>query len=165
MEIVVRRAAADDVPALARLRWRWVVEETDGNADIERASFMDFFTTWALDHLNRYVPFVVEVDGQLAGMAWLSLTERVPSPRALERRTGDVQSVYVVPELRGQGVGRRLIDAVIRHARDIELRHLTVHSAATATGFYARLGFSDTERWMALPADRLAGPDTGLRPT
>jgi GNAT superfamily N-acetyltransferase len=154
--IVVRRAMPDDLPALALLRWRWVVEEHSARTEIAKQSFVDFFTAWALDHLNRYVPFVAEVDGQLAGMAWLSLTDRVPSPRALDRRAGDLQCVYIVPGLRGRGVGARLIGAAIQHARDLELRHLTVHSATGAIGFYGKLGFLDDEQWMALPDDRLA---------
>ena len=156
MEIVVRRGTAQDAPALARLRWRWRVEERNEIGDLDKQSFMDFFTTWTLDNLPRYVPFLAEVDGQLAGMAWLALSTRVPSPNALDRRAGDVQSVYVVPELRGHGVGDRLITALLQHVRDIELRSLTVHSAQTAIGFYAKLGFEDDGQWMAYPKDRLA---------
>lgn len=155
MEIVVRRAVAEDAAALARLRWRWQVEEWHQIPAIDRESFVDFFTSWMLDHLNRYTIFLVQVDGRLGGMAWLARNDRVPSPRRLDRRGGDIQAVYVLPELRGSGVGARLIEAVIQHARDIELRHLTVHSAQDAIGFYEKLGFARHEQWLALPDDRL----------
>ena len=105
MEIVVRRAVAQDAPSLARLRWRWQVEEWHKVPAIDQESFVDFFTSWTLDHLNRYAIFMVQVDGRLGGMAWLSLTDRVPSPSRMDRRGGDIQSVYVLPELRGSGAG------------------------------------------------------------
>jgi GNAT superfamily N-acetyltransferase len=75
----------------------------------------------------------------------------VPSPRALDRHAGDIQSVYVMPELRANGVGAQLIGAVIRYARETELTYLTVHSADTAVDFYLKLGFVDDQQWMSYP--------------
>ncbi len=151
MDVVVRRATAVDAPGLARLRWRWRNEDRGEHGDIDRESFVDFFTTWTLDHAGTHVPFVAEVNGQLAGMAWLALSNRVPSPNALDRRAGDIQSVYIVPEQRGNGVGARLIEAVIKHVRDTEMWYLTVHSAETAIDFYRKLGFVDDKQWMSHP--------------
>jgi GNAT superfamily N-acetyltransferase len=136
---------------LARLRWLWRVEERGEHGDIDRQSFLDFFTAWTLDHAGGHLAFLAEVDGQVAGMAWLALSDRVPSPRSLDRRAGDIQSVYIVRELRGQGVGARLIAAIVAHARDAELVYLTVHSAADAIGFYERLGFIHNGQWLAYP--------------
>jgi GNAT superfamily N-acetyltransferase len=109
---------------------------------------VDFFTTWTLDHRATHLAFLAEVDGRLAGMAWLSLTDRVPTAHTPDRRTGDIQSVYVTPEARGRGVGARLIETILRHARDVELAYLIVHSATGAVGFYERLGFVDNGRWL-----------------
>jgi GNAT superfamily N-acetyltransferase len=154
VEVMVRRAAAIDGPTLGRLRWRWRIEERGEAGDIDRESFVDFFVTWTLDHAGSHVPYLAEVDGQTAGMAWLALSDRVPSPRALDRRAGDIQSVYVVPELRRHGVGAHLIAAIVQHARDVELEYLTVHSAVDAIGFYERLGFVDNGQWLAHPLGR-----------
>jgi GNAT superfamily N-acetyltransferase len=147
MGMTVRRATAVDAPALARLRWRWRVEERRGTGT-DRASFLEFFTAWVIDHLSTHLPFVVEVDGRVCGMAWLMLAARVPSPASLDRRTGDVQSVYVIPELRNGGVGAALLDAVLQEARDRELAHVTVHSADRAMPFYLRSGFNDGQNWL-----------------
>lgn len=147
MRVTVRRATATDAPALARLRWRWRVEER-GEPGVDRAVFLDFFTTWVVDHLATHLPFVAEADGQLSGMAWLMLADRVPHPGSIDRRTGDVQSVYVVPELRNSRVGAALLDAVLREARDRELEHVTVHSGDRAVPFYLRRGFKDGQRWL-----------------
>jgi GNAT superfamily N-acetyltransferase len=138
---------ADDAPALARLRWQWESEGRDGPL-IDRASFVEYFTAWVVDHLTTHLPFVVEVDGRLAGMAFLNLAIRVPTPAMLDRRTGDVQSVYIVPELRNSGVGAALIGAVLVEARQRELRRLTVHSSDLAVPFYRRAGFRDGQNWL-----------------
>jgi GNAT superfamily N-acetyltransferase len=147
MQVSVRRGTAEDAPALARLRWRWRTEER-GEADIERGPFLTYFETWMVDHLRTHLPYVVEVDGRIAGMAWLMLAERVPSPSRMDRRTGDVQSVYVVPELRNTGVGAALIETILAEARQREFEHVTVHSADRAMTLYTRGGFENDRNWL-----------------
>jgi len=145
VHVTVRRATAVDAAALARLRWR-VEERHERGAD--RASFLEFFTDWVIDHLSTHVPFVVEVDGRLSGMAWLMLAARVPSPALMDRRTGDLQGVYVLPEMRNSGVGAALLDTILSEARDRELEHVTVHSSDRAAPFYRRVGFADGQNWL-----------------
>jgi len=132
--VTVRRATAVDAAALARLRWR-VEERHERGAD--RASFLEFFTDWVIDHLSTHVPFVVEVDGRLSGMAWLMLAARVPSPALMDRRTGDLQGVYVLPEMRNSGVGAALLDTILSEARP---------------GVRARNGAQQRPRGAVLPA-------------
>jgi GNAT superfamily N-acetyltransferase len=147
MDVAVRRASAVDAPALARLRFRWRTEE-NGELGMGREEFVDFFAAWILDHLATHVPFLVEVDGKLAGMAWLALADRAPSPTRMDRRTGDLQSVYVVPELRDRGVGAQLLAGIQQYARDRELELLTVHSSEGAVRFYQRWGFDRDDQWL-----------------
>jgi GNAT superfamily N-acetyltransferase len=147
MDVVVRRASAVDAPGLARLRWQWRSEER-GEVGLGREEFAEYFTAWVIDHLATHVPFLVEVDGRLAGMAWLALADRAPGPAALDRRTGDLQSVYVVPDLRDRGVGAQLLTAIQQYAKDRELEYVTVHSSGGAVRFYQRWGFDRDERWL-----------------
>jgi GNAT superfamily N-acetyltransferase len=150
MGVVVRRGTAEDAPSLARLRWRWRADERGEQASgpVDRATFVEFLTAWIVDHLPTHLPFVAEVDGRLAGMAWLMLSDRVPGVTNMDRRMGDVQSVYVVPELRGGGVGAALMDAVLAEARARELEFVTVHSSERAVPMYARAGFRAGQRWL-----------------
>jgi GNAT superfamily N-acetyltransferase len=143
----VRKATAADAMALARLRWRWPVEER-GYAGTDHAVFVELFSAWVIEHLSTHLPFLAEVDDQVVGMAWLMVADRVPGPARRYRRTGDVQSVYVVPELRDGGVGAALLDAVLAEARRLELEHVTVHSSRRAVPFYRRVGFQEGQRWL-----------------
>jgi GNAT superfamily N-acetyltransferase len=153
MHVTVRRATAADAPALARLRWRWRTEERD-EPGTGRAAFVELFSVWMMDHLSTHLPFLAEVDGRVAGMAWLMLAARVPSPARTDRRTGDVQSVFVVPELRNSGVGAALLDAVLAEARNRGLEHVTVHSSDRAVPFYLRAGFQDGQSWLQRKSDQ-----------
>lgn len=52
-----------------------------------------------------------------------------------------VERVAVLPELRGTGLGRELMDAVEAHARAIGARELVLHAQAAVIAFYERLGW------------------------
>ncbi|MGK5737471.1 GNAT family N-acetyltransferase [Micromonospora sp. URMC 103] len=145
--VTVRAATAEDAPALGGLRWRRLTEER-GYTGTDRDDFIALFTTWTADHLSTHLPFLAEVDGEVVGMAWLMVADRVPSPTGRRRRFGDVQSVYVVPELRGGGIGAVLLEAVLATARQLDLEHVTVHSTEEAVRFYERRGFAHDERWL-----------------
>ncbi|XVQ15773.1 GNAT family N-acetyltransferase [Spirillospora sp. CA-255316] len=75
-------------------------------------------------------------------MAWLVLSERVPEPGAPARPTGDLQSVFVLPDFRAQGIGRRLIEAVINTASALGLEYLSVRAGTRSRPLYQRLGFT-----------------------
>lgn len=62
-----------------------------------------------------------------------------PPPRSIELR-----KMYLAPELRGQGQGRRLLEWAIGRARELGFRHLRLETACVlkdAIALYERNGF------------------------
>jgi putative acetyltransferase len=87
-----------------------------------------------------YVPprgalLLAEIDGGLAGCVAL---------RPLGEHIGEMKRLYVRPDYRAFGLGRRLVEAVIAAARSAgyrELRLDTLASMTAAQALYRRLGF------------------------
>lgn len=127
--MIVRMAGQGDVAVLAELQ--------DIAPDAVAA-----YAAWVAAHAETHLPFVADVNGQVAGAAWLLIAERVPRGRSLSRRNGDVQSVMVRPQYRNQGIGTALIEAILTEARTRQLTHVTVHPGRRAVDFYLRNGFS-----------------------
>ncbi|MEW2428608.1 GNAT family N-acetyltransferase [Micromonospora sp. NPDC047644] len=127
--MIVRRASAADVAALAELR----------GIDEGRLSA---YIGWVASHRDTHLPFVAEIDGHVVGVAWLHVAERVPSNDSLDRRYGDIQSVEVREEYRNRGIGGALVTAILTEARARGLLHVTVHSSRRAVDFYLRNGLS-----------------------
>ena len=98
--------------------------------------------------MATHLPFLAEVDGDAAGMAWLMVADRVPASAGQRRRFGDVQSMYVVPELRDRSIGAALLEAVLAEARGLALEHVTVHSSDRAVPLYERAGFRHGRSWL-----------------
>jgi GNAT superfamily N-acetyltransferase len=136
----VRRADLSDANDLARLRWLWRAVERGEHGDPDR--FRDDFVTWVADHERTHLPFLVEIGGSAVGMAWLVVTERIPGPERWKRRSGDLQSVYVMAAHRDGGLGTLLIRRLIEVAEDEELSYLSVHPSSRSFPFYRRHGFT-----------------------
>jgi GNAT superfamily N-acetyltransferase len=144
--ISIRPVRPGELAAVAGLRWEWLVEN-GGEALGERAEFVRHFVAWARENAESHrCMVVVRDDAAVIGMAWLAVVQRVPTPRAMRRASGDLQCVYVAPEARDGGLGGRLIQAVLDRAQELGLERVTVHSTPRAIPAYARRGFQESPR-------------------
>ncbi len=61
--------------------------------------------------------------------------------RELSEELGSIAYVSVLPEFRNQGIGTKLIEALIEKAKRKNLKRLRLMARISASGFYKRLGF------------------------
>jgi GNAT superfamily N-acetyltransferase len=165
MEIVVRVARADDVPALVRLRManaeRHAGLDPAGHrlpeAGAVRRYFEEVFSGPAGD---GGLMLVAEVSGTVAGMTEVVIMRAPPDHQILTpRRIADVHTV-VLERYRGNGVGKALVKAAERHAaeRGVSLLLAPILAAnAEAVGFYSQAGFGP--RGVILSKELTAGED------
>jgi putative acetyltransferase len=127
--------------------------DTAGRVAVARALFREYaraigtdleyqgFTAELAALPGPYVPprgalLLAYVDGdEVAGCVAL---------RPLDGTAGEMKRLYVRPEYRSAGLGRRLVEAVIGAAKDAgyrELRLDTLADMAAAQALYRRLGF------------------------
>ncbi|PZE84247.1 GNAT family N-acetyltransferase [Curtobacterium sp. MCBD17_032] len=152
-DVVIRASRADDMPAVADLRWRWRVDE-DGIAPVGTpASYRVAVTRFAAAHPETHRCVVAEHGGVVVGMAWLAIVARPPTPDRPARSTADVQTVYVAPEARGRGIAQRLVRAVLDLADEAGAERTTVHSSVVGESLYRRLGFGDAPRLLQAPPE------------
>ncbi|MFJ5728214.1 GNAT family N-acetyltransferase [Streptomyces paradoxus] len=151
--ISIRPARPTELADVAGLRWEWLVEK--GSEDLgAREDFLRHFVNWAGENAGSHRCMVLVRDDRVIGMAWLAVVQRVPTPSAPRRASGDLQCVYVVPEARDGGLGGRLIQAVLDGARELGLERVTVHSTARAIPAYARSGFQGSPRLLQAQVTR-----------
>jgi GNAT superfamily N-acetyltransferase len=138
--ISVRVADDSDVDVLAELRRAWNEENADAAIDDE--SFAGAFRDWWRAEQSTRTFFLVEVDGRPVGMANVKHYTRMPvAGRASGGWWGYVGNVFVLGEHRNRGIGRVLMDAVIRWGGDAGAEHLRLAPSPLSKSFYARLGF------------------------
>ncbi len=149
----------DDGDLLAALRFRWRSEE-GGEKGCDLAEFANRFREWRDAHRDTHFAHLVTLNGTAVGCAWLVVIDRVPGPERFLCRGGMLQSVYVVPEHRGRGLGTELVGEALATARAEGLDYVMVHPSAASFPFYRRLGFAHSDRVLELRHDDSAEVDS-----
>ncbi len=149
-EVVVELASDADHEVLAALQWRWRVGEWHGAPACDQAEFTQALQTWMQHHQDTHDGFIARMDAEVVGMAWLAVFDRIPTPVKLHRLGGHVQSVYIVPEHREQGIGGALMRRLINRARELGLSWLLVHPSELSFAFYRAHGFEAADDFLEL---------------
>lgn len=139
-DVAIRSLTAADVDAFRALRIEAMTAEPESfGTDIleERAKTVEASAAT----LAATTLFGGFIDGELVAMAGFARHKALR-----EQHKGTVWSMYVRASARGRGLGGRLLDAVIDHARsEVEVLQLVVVSTnAAAVALYESRGF---QRW------------------
>ena len=137
-EIQVRQATAEDAASIARLLHDFNLEFLEPTPGVE-----------ALTEYSRRLLEEGEMAVLLAGDGpdGISLLRFRPSVWTGEPEA-HLQELYVVPALRGKGIGRRLLERTIEFARAAGATNLDLNTGETDTAaraLYASMGFTNAE--------------------
>jgi len=112
--LAIRPAKIDDLNAITEI-YNEAILTTDATFDIEPKTDAEQ-RVWFANHGPRNPILVAELDDVIVG--WTSLTEW--SDRCVYADTAEF-SFYVKEEFRGKGIGRRLLEDIIREGEKVGL--------------------------------------------
>ena len=133
----VRPFAPEDIPALLKLSKAWEDEGITYGYTATQAEEFDTYRCW-----------VAEADGEVIGYAAgrVETAKRATSIQEAGKQYFELGELYVCPELRGQGVGRLLLERAEKAAQQEGLSHLMLNAAnrdyAPLLEFYIREGMT-----------------------
>jgi ribosomal protein S18 acetylase RimI-like enzyme len=174
--INLRRLGAEDASAYREIRLEALADSPhnfSSTLENEQDQPLDHFATRLADD------FVL---GAFSGPHLVGVAGFYVQPRPKHRHKGMLWGMYVRPDYRAAGIGRKLVEAIVAHARQrVELLQLFVVSDnAPARRLYTSLGFIEygIERHatkyrgqyhddvlMALPLMVDSGPEASCAPT
>ena len=133
-QIVLSQASSPELVVVARDLFREYTRAIE--TDLEYQGFAAELASLPVP----YVPpngalLIAHVGADVAGCVAL---------RPLDAHTGEMKRLYVRPSYRNLGLGKRLVEAIVRAARNAgysELRLDTLPSMAAAQALYRQLGF------------------------
>lgn len=146
-------ATADDVRAIAVLRWESAAQDGPPQPSEE---FAAAFVQWAQGVTATHTAFVAAEGSSVVGSAWLAQVPRAPDPWTLRRANGDLQTVFVLPDRRNEGIGEALVRAVLAYGWQQGLGAVTVAANERAASLYRRIGFAGDQMDLRMAAP---GPD------
>ena len=142
MEVLIRDAVESDAEAISPLLVQLMHEPS--TAEQVRARLRRLGETG----VDRVLVAVAE--GRVVGLAGLHVAWMVH----LDRPTARLMSLVVDESCRGQGIGRRLVEASCEQARAWGCDRLELTSRLTRTGahsFYESVGFEHTSKRFSMP--------------
>ncbi|HEU0302430.1 MAG TPA: GNAT family N-acetyltransferase [Longimicrobium sp.] len=139
----IRRAAPDDAPVLARLRFAFRAEL--GDAVEPEDAFVARCAPWMAERLAGDGPWrcwVAEDEGGIVGHAWMQLLEKVPNPVDEREHHAYVTNCYVVPARRGGGIGGLLLSAALAWCEASGVDAVILWPSRDSRSLYRRHGFA-----------------------
>jgi GNAT superfamily N-acetyltransferase len=140
-DLVIRRARETDLPALISL---FAEDGLGGHGDTtDPSAFDDYLRAFhMIDASGNEQLFVAEAQGEVVGTFQILFNRTLTGRGSLSMI---IEAVQTRSDMRGQGIGARMITHAIEEARrrDCRLVQLTSNAARLdAHRFYERLGFS-----------------------
>lgn len=123
------------------------------DADLVRSLFLEYAAGLEVD--LSFQDFDAEVADPLGVYEAVLLAEGgCAALRRVDAETAELKRLYVRPDARGTGLGRRLAEAAVAEARSRGYRRLvldTLPSMTAARALYASLGFREIEAYRFNP--------------
>ena len=145
MTVEIRRATLKDIKEILPVWGELAVfHSTLDPAFTPSAQWPREYGTYLRSLMTRddAIALVARDAGEIVGYAVGRVT--MLPPFFEQRYRGYIHDVFVKPQFRRHGIGRRLIDAILQwlHQQEVLLVELTVATNNEAVGFWERLGFS-----------------------
>ncbi len=159
---MIREGRVDEALLLAdafRQMWLDNAVPPDAIEDDYRERVQHFVAEGAVRGRLRF--FLAEREGSLLGSACCQLFAGLYPAilRSTTRRYGYIWAVYVAPEARRQGLGRRLTETCVEALRALDCTHILLHAAPSGRGIYERLGFQTTNEMRLTLAPPVPPPE------
>jgi L-amino acid N-acyltransferase YncA len=140
----IRAATADDARAIAEVHiasWRTTYRGIVPDAVLDVLSVEERERRWASSLTTRDSPSFAYVAEDEAGRV-VGFASGGPRRDGDPAYAGELYAIYLLPGAQGQGVGRRLTEAVARHLDKRGMRSMLVWVLSTnpARSFYEALG-------------------------
>ena len=140
----IRLARSDDSLALAELRYRFRAETEP--ATETKSQFLRRCTSWMKKRFrldsSPWRCWVLDDGNQLLGHVCVQLFEKVPNPVNDEPELhAYVTNFYVVPEMRSQGLGKRLLNKAVSWCRAQGTDAIILWATPGSKSLYRRCGF------------------------
>lgn len=150
---MIRRATAQDAGRLAADRAA-LFAEADPTVTPAQSAQVRADTRAALEAGipdGRLVGWLADdADGRPVGSAVTCLVQRLPTPTNRSGRESFVAQMYIVPEARGRGTGRRLLETIADHARREDLAVIRLRATEAGRPLYLDFGFATLPDFMQL---------------
>lgn len=154
MKLSVKRASLDELDTLMQWRMRVLAEvfsdSEHPNLEEIRKNNEEYYREALLGGTHTACFAINEESGEIIGCGGICYQREMPSPDNKAGTNGYLMNIYTLPEYRGHGVGRRIVEFLIDDAKGRNTEKIYLESSKDAKHLYEGIGFSDMQDYMKL---------------
>lgn len=148
--IAVKKVALDELPVLLVWREKVLREVFSLDAETDVHDLIAQNRTYYMQSIpdGKHIACFAYQDDEIIGCGGLCLYNEMPSPDNANGKCGYLMNIYVLPEYRKHGAGKKIVTFLIEQARAENVGKIYLESTDGAKQFYRELGFSDLQGFM-----------------
>lgn len=143
-EIILSRATSDDVPALAKMRVRFLAEllgpAPAKASGLLQAALEQYFAD-GLDN-DSCINYVAKANDEIVGMGSLVVRQQPGSFKNPSGKVGYILNMYTLPQYRKKGIGSSILSMLEDTARAAGITAFELHATKDGALLYEQAGFS-----------------------
>lgn len=142
MKVEIRLALENDAVTLARLRYD--LRSASHRVVEDEQAFLARCESWMVERLGkgtRWQCWIAEREAIVVGAVWAQFVEKIPNPIAEPESYVYLTNFYVREEYRGEGIGSRLLAAVLEWSKSKNAQMVILWPTEGSKTFYLRHGF------------------------
>ncbi|MBQ8966121.1 GNAT family N-acetyltransferase [Ruminococcus sp.] len=151
-----RRITINDIPLLTDMRVRVLrasnlLDDDADMSEVEEQSRLYYEKALADDSHTAYLAFEGE---KVVGAGGISYYRVMPTCDNDTGRKAYIMNMYTDPSYRRQGIALKMLDLLVKDAKERGVTHITLEATAAGRPLYEKYGFVPMEHEMILPEDR-----------
>lgn len=153
MEITIRKAGIESLPLLMEWRMRVLREVFADYQEVDWETLRANNEAYYREQLaggGHTACFACDQTGAVIGCGGICYQLEMPSPDNISGTCGYLMNIFALPEVRGQGVGRKIVDFLIADARARQTEKIYLESSEIALHMYERIGFTPMQDYYKL---------------
>ena len=154
MSVSVKRVGLESLDLLMEWRMRVLAEvfpvgEQEVRSDI-RKNNEAYYRHHLADGTHTACFAIEDETGRIVGCGGICYQREMPSPDNPTGTNGYLMNIYALPELRGEGIGRKIVEYLIDDAKRRGTEKIYLESSGMAKRLYHEIGFTDMSDYMKL---------------
>ncbi len=154
MDIEIRKAGLSNLDLLMEWRMRVLAEVFPDTGSTVYDTVKENNEAYYRKHLadaDHTACFAVDrKTGGIVGCGGICYQKEMPSPDNLTGTNGYLMNIYTLPEARGEGIGKMIVEYLIRDAKERGTEKIFLESTEAAGRLYREIGFADMKNYMKL---------------
>ena len=142
----IRKATSDDWNSLAEMRYQFRTEV--GSPTETKSRFIRRCGSWMkkafIAEPRAWHCWVIDDGKQLVGHVCVQLFEKMPNPVNEPEAHAYLTNFYVVPEMRGRGLGRKLLNEALSWCRAQGVDAIILWATPESKSLYRRCGLVES---------------------